>query len=95
MKHRGHGWRRRKEFAVGDLVQWNRWHLEWDDYITVDGRKSYKKKVISHLGIILEVYRSKSDGRCWTAGVKFLDPKLGSEWERARPMPLTCLVKLS
>ena len=95
MKHRGHGWKRRKEFAVGDLVQWNRWHLEWDDYITVDGSRTYKKKVISHLGIVLEVYRSKTKGRCWTADVKFTSSVLHNDWEDATPMPLTCLVKLS
>ena len=95
MKHRGHGWKLRKDFAKGDLVQWNQWQLEWDDYITVDGRKSYKKKVISHLGIVLEVYRSNSKARCWTADVKFTSSVLHNDWEDARPMPLGCLVKLS
>ena len=94
MKHRGHGWKRRKEFAVGDLVQWNRWHL-CDDWTEVDGRKVFKKKMKSHLGIVLKVYRSKSEGRCWTADVKFTSSVLHNDWEDARPMPLTCLVKLS
>jgi hypothetical protein len=51
--------------------------------------------VISHLGIVLEVYRSKTKGRCWTADVKFTSSVLRNDWEDARPMPLTCLVKLS
>ncbi len=97
MKHRGHGWKLRKDFAKGDLVQWNQWQLEWDDYITVDGRKSYKKKVISHLGIVLEVYRSNSKARCWTADVKFSDPQLNNDYYGlgGHPIPLGCLVKLS
>ena len=94
MKHRGYGWKRRKEFVVGDLVQWNRWHL-CDDWIKVDGRKIFKKKIYSHLGIVLEVYRSKTKGRCWTADVKFTSSVLHNDWEDARPMPLSCLVKLS
>ena len=94
MKHRGHGWKRRKDFAVGDLVQWNRWHL-CDDWIQVDGRKIFKKKMYSHLGIVLEVYRSNSKARCWTADVKFTSSVLHNDWEDARPMPLSCLVKLS
>ena len=94
MKHRGHGWKRRKDFAVGDLVQWNRWHYD-DDWIKVDGGMVFKKHMKSYLGIVTEVYRSNSKARCWTAAVRFADPVLCNDWEDARPIPLTCLVKLS
>jgi len=88
-----HGYKRREQFAVGDLVQWNRWHF-CDAAVIVNGRKIFKKKIRSHTGIVLEVYQS-SRSMCWTAGVKFLDPILDSDWEHARPIPLNCLVKLS
>ena len=94
MKHRGHGWKRRKDFAVGDLVQWNQWQLG-DIPTHRDGRLVYKPQLKSHLGIVLEVYRSNSKARCWTADVKFTSSVLHNDWEDARPMPLSCLVKLS
>ena len=94
MKHRGHGWKRRKDFAVGDLVQWNRWHYD-DDWIKVDGGMVFKKHMKSYLGIVTKVYQSTSKARCWTADVKFTSSVLHNDWEDARPLPLTCLVKLS
>ena len=96
MKHRGHGWKRRKDFAKGDLVQWNRWYLS-DDHIKVDGRVVFRQHMHSHLGIVLRVYRSTSKARCWTADIKFLDPKLNSDYWgcEGHPIPLGCLVRLS
>ena len=94
MKHRGHGWKLRNDFAKGDLVQWNRWHLGGMP-VAREGRLVYKNHMHSHLGIVLEVYRSNSKARCWTAAVRFADPVLCNDWEDARPIPLTCLVKLS
>ena len=88
---KSHGHKRRHLFKVGDLVRWNRWHTD-SDWIKVDGSITYKKQVKSHLGIVLEVYQSHSKGRCWMAGIKFLEPELDtSDWERARPIPLSCL----
>ena len=89
-----HGHKRRHLFKVGDLVRWNRWHLG-DIPTNRAGRLVYKSHMKSHLGIVLEVYRSKTKGRCWTADVKFTSSVLRNDWEDARPMPLTCLVKLS
>jgi len=96
MKHRGHGWKLRKDFAKGDLVQWNRWHL-CDDWTQVDGRKVFKKKMYSHLGIVLKVYQSTSKARCWTADIKFIDAALNNDYWglEGHPIPLGCLVKLS
>ena len=96
MKHRGHGWKRRKDFAKGDLVQWNRWH-PGDIPSPRDGRLVYKPQLRSHLGIVLEVYQSDSPARCWTAVVKFMDASLCNNYEHlyGRPIPLGCLVKLS
>tara|TARA_Y100000593_G_scaffold70236_1_gene128887 strand:- start:471 stop:746 length:276 start_codon:yes stop_codon:yes gene_type:complete len=88
-----HGYKRREQFAVGDLVQWNRWHIS-DERMNVVGRVIFKQYMHSHTGIVLEVYQS-SRSMCWTAGVKFLDPILDSDWEHTRPIPLNCLVKLS
>ena len=96
MKHRGHGWKRRKDFAKGDLIQWNRWHPGNIPY-PLDGRLAYKPQLRSHLGIVLEVYQSDSPARCWTANVKFMDPALNSDYWglEGHPIPLGCLVKLS
>jgi len=95
MKHRGHGWKRRKEFAAGDLVQWNHWKIsdEWTEDFR--GLRTFDKYVASHLGIVLRVYRSISKARCWTADVRFTSSVLHNNWEDARPIPLACLVKLS
>ena len=93
MKHRGHGWKLRNDFAKGDLVQWNRWHLGGMP-IARDGRLVYKNHMHSHLGIVLEVYQSDSKARCWTADVKFMDAKLDASdcWGGdGRPVPLSCL----
>ena len=96
MKHRGHGWKRRNDFAKGDLGQWNRWHIS-DERINVDGRVTFKQYMYSHLGIVLKVYKSTSKAKCWTADVKFSDPKLDSDYWGldGRPIPLNCLLKLS
>ena len=97
MKHRGHGWRRRKEFAVGDLVQWNHWKYSDEYREDPKGRRWFDKYVASDLGIVLEVYRSDSKARCWTATVRFMDTSLCNNYEYldGRPIPLGCLVKLS
>ena len=91
-----HGHTRKHLFKVGDLVRWNRWHM-LDDWIKVDGRMIFKKKMHSHLGIVLKVYKSTSKAKCWTADVKFSDPKLDSDYWGldGRPIPLNCLLKLS
>ena len=85
MKHRGHGWRRRKEFAVGDLVQWNHWKYSDEYREDPKGRRWFDKYVASDLGIVMRVYRSS--GNCWTAEVNFLNgsPDYG--------IPLACLTK--
>ena len=97
MKHRGHGWKRRKDFAKGDLVQWNHWTFSDEYREDARGLRTFDKYVASDLGIVMKVYRSTSKARCWTADVKFSDPQpvLHNDWEDARPMPLSCLVKLS
>ena len=95
MKHRAHGWRRRNDFAKGDLVQWNHWKFSDEYREDFRGLRIFDKYVASDLGIVLEVYRSKTKGRCWTADVKFTSSVLHNNWEDARPKPLSCLVKLS
>ena len=95
MKHRGHGWKLRKDFAKGDLVQWNHWTFSDEYREDARGLRTFDKYVASHLGIVLKVYRSTSKARCWTADVKLTSSVLHNDWEDAKPMPLTCLVKLS
>ena len=87
-----HGHTRKHLFKVGDLVRWNRWHNS-DDWIQVDGRMCWKRKMRSHLGIVLRVYQSTSKARCWSANVKFMDPELNTDyWDWAgRSIPLNCL----
>ena len=97
MKHRGHGWKLRKDFAKGDLVQWNHWTFSDEYREDARGLRTFDKYVASDLGIVLKVYRSTSKARCWTADVKFMDASLCNNYEHlyGRPIPLGCLVKLS
>ena len=77
-------------------MRWNRWH-PGDIPSPRDGRLVYKPQLRSHLGIVLKVYKSTSKAKCWTANVKFLDPKLNSDYWglEGHPIPLNCLIRLS
>ena len=86
-----HGHKRKHLFKVGDLVRWNRWHTD-SDWIKVDGRITYKRRVESHLGIILRVYQNTAGkARCWTADVAFADSILNHHGEPEYSVPLNCL----
>ena len=96
MKHGPHGHTVRKDFAKGDLVQWNRWY-PGNTLSNRDGRLVYKQQLQSHLGIVLRVYQSGSNAHCWTADVKFMDAELNNNYYGldGNSIPLGCLVKLS
>ena len=91
MKHKPHGQGLRKDYAVGDLVQWNRWHLNTDPFTTGPWDSTHTVK--SHMGIITKVYQSAT--RCWTAEVKFIPSVLDHWGDQSNIVPLGCLIKLS
>jgi hypothetical protein len=89
---KSHGYKRKHLFKVGDLVRWNRWHQTDIRAYGENGLACWYKVKRSHLGIVLRVYQSAGT-RCWTADVKFSDPKLDNDYWGldGRPIPLNCL----
>jgi hypothetical protein len=94
MKHQAHGWKRRKDFEIGDLVQWNHWVFSNEWHEDSRGFRMYDKCVASSLGIITRIYQSQTN--CWTAEVRFFPPVVDYYITPAPDiLPLGCLVKLS
>mgnify|MGYP003643777075 CR=1 FL=1 len=92
--YQAHGHGLLKEFAVGDLVQWNRWHNVHDKW-TGSYTDLWRHTKKSHVGIITRIYQSAT--QCWCADVQFTKAVLypidvDSVWST---IPLGCLVKLS
>jgi len=88
-----HGYKRKHLFKVGDLVRWNRWYTS-DDWIRAAASPlCWKRKLRSHLGVVLRVYKSTSKAQCWTADVRFMEAELNSDywgWD-GQSIPLGCL----